>query len=85
MLRICRIDSVAGEVTLRLEGRLVGPWVNELKTLYGSLSREARLISLDLAEVLFVDREGIALLRILRNSNVELRGCSPLVAEELKS
>jgi ABC-type transporter Mla MlaB component len=70
MLRISRIESSAGDVILRLEGKLIGPWVNELKSCCAVVCKEGRRLSLDMTDVLFVDRRGLALLRSLQESNV---------------
>jgi hypothetical protein len=84
MLRISRIDSSTGDVILRLEGKLIGPWVNELKSCCAIVDNEGRRFSLDMTDVLFADRMGLALLRALQESNVALTGCTPLLSEELR-
>jgi hypothetical protein len=83
MLRISKIESSPGEVILRLEGSLIGLWVNELRTCCDAVRNDGHQLSLDLTEVLFADSKGLALLRTLRKSNVGLAGCSPLLAEQL--
>ena len=85
MLRISRIESSSGEVVLRLEGSLIGPWVDELRSSCAAVCNNERQLSLDLTEVLFADSKGLALLRTLRlrRSNVGLAGCSPFLTEQL--
>jgi ABC-type transporter Mla MlaB component len=83
MLRISRIGSSPGDVILRLEGSLIGPWVTELRKCCVAVCKDGHQLSLDLTEVSFADSKGLALLRTLRNSNVGLAGCSSLLAEEL--
>jgi hypothetical protein len=83
MLRISRIESSAGDVILRLEGKLIGSWVNELKSCCAIVSDEGRRLSLDMTDVLFADRTGLALLRTLQESDVVLAGCPALISEEL--
>jgi hypothetical protein len=83
MLRISRIESSPGEVILRLEGSLIGPWVNELRRCCAAVCNNGHQLSLDLTEVLFADSKGLELLRTLRKSNVGLAGCSPFLAEQL--
>ena len=85
MLRISRIESSPGEVILRLEGSLIGLWVNELRSCCAAVGNNGQQLSLDLTEVLFVDCKGLELLRTLRKANVGLAGCSPLLAEQLNS
>ena len=77
------LNEVPGEVILRLEGSLIGPWVNELRSCCAAVDNNGRQLSLDLTEVLFADSEGLALLRTLRRSNVGLAGCSPFLTEQL--
>jgi len=85
MLKIEPVETERGLVTLRLEGRVVGPWVEELRrSCEGVLARRARLV-LDLAEVSFADLQGVALLRGLGDRNVGLVRCSLFVAEQLKA
>ena len=72
-------------VTLKLEGRLIGPWVSELRvTCENHLSNAGRL-KLDFADVSYADRSGVALLIDLRERGVELVNCSSFLAEELKA
>ena len=84
MLRISFVESSQEASTLRLEGRVIGPWVGELSRLCDSLLRDRVALTLDLSDVSFVDGEGQALFRELRASRVVLRNCSPLVHEQLK-
>lgn len=81
MLRIERVDE--GSVTrVRATGRLAGPWVAELEKTLSDHGPEVPLV-IDLTDVSFVDRAGIALLRMLkRRSLVNLR-CSAFVAEQI--
>lgn len=61
---------------LKLEGRLAGPWVNELEKAWRSITPAAsasRLV-LDLCAVTFVDAEGRHLLEVMHESGVELIG-----------
>src|ERR1039457_3418449 len=63
MLKITLHDS-AGEFRLKLEGRLSGPWVNELEQCWKTASSTThdRKTVLDLGEVDFVDPAGESLL-----------------------
>lgn len=83
MLRITRIEPSARDVILRLEGKLIGPWANELKSHCEIVREEGRHFLLEMTEVSFADRAGIALLRLLKESGIELAGCPPLISEEL--
>lgn len=71
-------------VTLRLEGQLIGPWVGELRRACQALLHEGRSVTLDLADVSFLDAEAIDLLRALASHRVAVTHCSPFVAEQLR-
>jgi ABC-type transporter Mla MlaB component len=71
--------------TLKLEGRLVGPWVEQLREICESHLAEHRRVKLDFTDVTYADRGGVALLMNLRMRGVELINCSPFLAEELKA
>lgn len=72
-------------VTLKLEGRLIGPWVAELKRTCEQHLTEKRTIHLDFADVTFADRAGLALLLRLRAQGIRLVNCSPFLEEELRT
>ena len=84
MLKIERIESVTGVATLRLDGRVIGPWVEELQRACEQVLRTGARLTLDLSEVWFVDRRGVRLLRILKDRDVKLVNVSGFVAELLK-
>jgi ABC-type transporter Mla MlaB component len=84
VLRIAQITSPDATVTLRLEGQVRGPWVEELGSLCDQLLATESALSLDLTDVSFMDRQGVALCRRLRERNVALLHYSPFVAELLK-
>ena len=69
--------------TIRLEGKLVGPWVAELARSCNELPCSPDCLRLDLSEVTFVDGPGVALLSDLLGRGVTLSACSGLVAELL--
>ena len=72
-------------VTLKLEGRLIGPWVAELKNACEHHLAARKPVSLDVADVSFADRAGLALLLHLRARGVKLLNCSPFLEEELRT
>lgn len=71
--------------TLKLEGHLVGPWVNQLREICEAHLAQEQRLKLDFADVAYADRGGVALLINLRALGVELVNCSPFLAEELKA
>ena len=86
MLRITVLESSSKAVRLRVEGRVTGRWVNELRISCNAhaLSDGVRL-TLDLADVSFIDAAGIELLKELRTRCVTLLSPSAFVAEQLKA
>jgi ABC-type transporter Mla MlaB component len=83
MLKISVIE-VAGElVTLRLDGQVSGRWVKLLqKTCVAQLKKGVR-VTIDLNNVLFADRDGIALLQRLMDLRVEISNALPFIAEQI--
>ena len=84
MLRISRIASPDQAVTLRLAGQVRGPWVEELRNACEQVLVTRSGLILDLTEVSFIDMDGVALCRRLRDRKVAFLHCSPFVAEQLK-
>jgi anti-anti-sigma regulatory factor len=85
-MKVTVVESSIGAVRLRVEGRLTGHWVEELRRVCDlhALDDGTRL-TLDLADVSFADTAGIELLKELRTRVVILLGSSSLVAEQLKA
>ena len=70
---------------LRLEGEVMGPWVQEVKKACEPFLGNGHRLTLDLGDVSLVDRDGIALLRELRRAQVRLVNGSPFLTEQLKT
>jgi ABC-type transporter Mla MlaB component len=85
MLRITVVESSKIAVTLRVEGRITGPWVEELRTACDvhTFPDDVQL-SLELADISFADAAGIALLRELRNTGVGFIRTAPFLSVQLK-
>jgi len=84
MLRIARIASGNVE-TLQLEGKVVGRWVGELRRSCDEiLERPDASLVIDLADVTFIDLDGLELFHTLPRQRVDLRNCSPFAAEQLR-
>jgi len=69
MLRIT-VERQPDSTVFKLEGRISGEWVEELRTAYASSSR----IVLVLTDVSGADAEGLALLSELHSRGAELTG-----------
>jgi len=84
VLRISICDDSEQGVRLVLEGRLVGPWVGELRKQIEQALSQAKNVTLDLRKVSFVDPSGVALLRELGDRQVEHVNCSIFISQQLK-
>jgi len=82
MLKITLHDT-ASEFRLRLEGKLAGPWVQELSQCWQAAAPAAagRKTVVDLREVDFVDGEGQALLCRMRQGGVKFLAGTPLIRD----
>ena len=78
-----RITREEGSRTLKLEGRLVAEWAALLERECSDLLRSSSAVSLDLADVSFVDRAGVEALERLSRAGVEIRCPSGAVASVL--
>jgi len=84
MLRISIMDSSDRLRIFRLEGMVIGRWVEELRDLCERALQQSQDVMVDLNDVSYIDREGIALLMSLRDRQVALLNPQPFVAELLK-
>ena len=90
MLRI-HVENESEAVRLRLEGKLIHPWVDELFTVWMDLSPCLPRhwgVHVDLSEVSFVDARGKAVLVAMRRAGCSLQGPTPFieaVIEEVES
>ena len=85
MLRLTRIASTHRTQTIKIEGKLLGPWVDEVSKSCGADTDPSRRINLDLSALAFVDAAGERLLRDLIARGIEVVACSSYVAELLRT
>jgi ABC-type transporter Mla MlaB component len=81
VLRINRTENEAA-LTLKLEGKLLKPWVAEVLRSIGEPQDHPKL-QLDLSNVSFVDAAGVELLEGLLARGAEIVACSSFVREML--
>jgi len=76
MLRIT-VDKNSRATTLRLEGRLTGPWVDELERAWRALLTDPAngRVAVDLSDVTFVGEEGKKLLETMYGEGAKLNAC----------
>lgn len=75
------MESAESLITMRLEGKVIGPWVEECNRTWEAIRGELgfKKLRIDLCELAFVDENGMALLReIYRISGAEVLADSPL-------
>jgi anti-anti-sigma regulatory factor len=80
MLRVTRIDT-PDVTTLKLEGKLAGPWVDEVRHCWTKLAEEkARVcVYVDLHGLSFLDASGKTLLLQMERQGSELVGGSTFI------
>ena len=82
MLRITVSKQDPSCRIIKLEGKLLQAWVDEVRRLCVE-GEKGSLPSLDLSSLNFVDRPGAEMLQQLLRQGVRLHACSPFVAELL--
>jgi len=76
MLKITRTVSPAHGATLKLEGKLVGPWVAALREAAGAGAG----LRLDLSALSYADADGVRLLRELVEGGATVAASTGLIA-----
>ena len=84
MLRITEVTSNGKAARIRLEGQVIGPYVMEVQKSCEKLLKAGRALALDMADVSFVDRNGVTLFKELARRSVSLVNCSAFLTEQLK-
>ena len=83
MLKIEQTELSGGAVLLRLEGSIIGAWLDELRQLTDSSRKRSVSVVIDLGEVSFVSREGIEFLIDRQQNGVALVHMTPFVTKQL--
>jgi hypothetical protein len=83
VLKITEMAQNDSGRTFKLEGKLIGPWVNELRNVCTESLDRAEQVGLDLAALTFVNAAGAELLRELSRQGIIITRCSAFVAELL--
>ena len=83
MLKITETARNDSSRTFKIEGKLLGPWVDELRNVCTQPLDRAEQVGLDLAAVTFVNAAGAELLRELIRKGIIITQCSAFVAELL--
>jgi ABC-type transporter Mla MlaB component len=83
MLRVTQASGDQTGITLKLEGKLIEPWVSEVRQLFDNNQQSSRH-RIDLSSVSYVDHAGAELLGELVGRGVEIVASSLYVAELLR-
>lgn len=81
MLRLVKTNETPRRLTLRVEGRLVSPWLEVLERECRRGLSEGRVVTVDFSGVVYAGPAGIALARELAGQGVRLEQLSPIMAE----
>ena len=83
MLRIEPVETSSGRCLLRLEGEVLGPWIDEINRSCAQALATTGKLTLDLTDVTFIDRDGVELFRRLMLDGVVVLNCSPFLQTQL--
>lgn len=84
MLKITVTRGDGGQRILKLEGKLMAPWVPEFLEACRGAFAESISLRLDLSGLSFADNSGIVALRELIHQGVSITATSPFVGELIK-
>lgn len=84
MLKITKVATSNQEITLQLDGRVTGQWIELLRDSAESVLDEEMRLSLDLKNICFIDCEGLAVIKSLLGRGVRQVNARLFVAEQLR-
>lgn len=84
MLKITSVVVSEKEVTLQLDGRVSGQWIELLRETAESVLKQGARLNVDLKNISFIDCDGITLLRNLIERGVRHINPPLFVAEQIK-
>lgn len=84
MLRISKLTCDHSRILLKLEGKLLEPWVEELECSLNGSSVDQAGITLDLSALTFADAPGIQVLANLIRQGATVAACSGYIAALLQ-
>jgi anti-anti-sigma regulatory factor len=84
MLKITRVAESNQEITLQLDGRVTGQWVDLLRESAESVLAQGLRLTLDLENICFIDCDGLALIKSLMGQGVRQVNAPLFVADQLR-
>jgi anti-anti-sigma regulatory factor len=85
VLKILITESAGELALLQLDGQVSGRWVELLRLTCESYLQKGARLTLDLGNVSFSDRCGIALLKNLAHRRVAILNALPFIAEQIRT
>ncbi len=83
MLRVTTAAHQSTCVTLKVEGRVAAEWIDVLERECRTLLADHQSVLLDFANVTFVDRRGVEVLKSLAAEEVEIINCPAFITDLL--
>ena len=83
MIRVSTVQESDHLVKMKVEGEIVSDYVNCLSEECERLLESTERVELDFSEVMFVDANGVEMLRNLESERIAIVNASPLVEELL--
>jgi ABC-type transporter Mla MlaB component len=84
MLRITQTNDLDSRKTFKLDGKLLGPWVAEVKQVCTEGHGQPERIHLDLSGLTYADQAGAMLLKDLVRRGITVSSCSGFIAQLLR-
>jgi len=84
MLRITKVATSNQEITLHLDGRVTGKWIELLRESAESVLEKGMRLTVDLENICFIDCEGLAVIKNLMGRGVREVNAPLFVAEQLR-
>jgi anti-anti-sigma regulatory factor len=84
MLKITRVATSNQEITLQLDGRVAGQWIELLRESAESVFAEGLRLTLDLENTSFIDCDGLALIKSLIGRGIRQVNAPLFVGEQIK-
>ena len=85
MVKISEIPTANGNKVVKLEGQVVGSSVTDVETFCHRFLEEEGSLTIDVGEVLYLDRNGVNLFKDLLARQVKLVNCNAFLTELLRS
>jgi hypothetical protein len=83
VLRLWRVPAEGTVLQFRVEGQIIGEWVDLVAQECAAARREFPRIVLDLTDVTYADSRGLAMLRALDPASISIANATPLLLERL--